>query len=164
MGYCSILFSIIESVGVILKNSLMPLFFLLAGYVFIGIFYKISTFYSIKEIISYIDEKNLRDKMGNIDYWNENNLFLTEKYMIVKYKRKIYNFEYKDILKIYYEDELRIGKNSSHSRFLHVVVNGFDEFMFLIQSTYITYQETEDISDYLLDKNNKIIVENPVES
>lgn len=159
----TILFSIIGLVGLILENSLIPLTFFLAIYVFIGIFWKVNTFYNIKKIISYIDENNLRDKIGDIDYYNENNLFLTEKYMIVNYRNKVYIFEYKDILKIFYEDKLHIGKNSGHSRFLHIVVNGHDEFVFLIQSTSITYQETKDISDYLLDKNSKIILEKAID-
>lgn len=161
--FLTVVFSGVGFIGLLLKDSLIPLIFLLAIYVFVGIFWKVKTYFNIKAIISYIDEHNLKDKLGEIEYWNENSFFLTENYMIIKQKKKVYCFNYKDIVKIFYEDRMRIGRESSHSRFLHVVVDGLEEFVFLIQSTSITYQETKDIGEYLLKKNNNIIVDNNVD-
>lgn len=161
--FLTVVFSGVGFIGLLLKDSLIPLIFFLAIYVFIGIFFKVKTYFNMKIIISYIDEHNLKDKLGEIEYWNENSFFLTENYMIIKQKKKVYCFKYKDIVKIFYEDRMRIGRESSHSRFLHVVVDGLEEFVFLIQSTSITYQETKDIGEYLLKKNNNIIVDNNVD-
>lgn len=82
--------------------------------------------------------------------------------MIVKHKKKVYCFQYKDILKIFCEDKMYIGKESLYSIILHIVADGLEEFIFLIQSTSLTYQETKDIGEYLQKKNNNIVVDNRV--
>lgn len=149
----------------ILFDDFLGYFFIfLAFLIFIGIFGRIAAFSNLDSINKYITENNLIDKIGDIDYWNEYNYFLTENFMIIKYNGIVYHFKYKDILKIFYEEYVYIGKNSKSKTYLHIVVEGFEEFKILINSSSLVYEDTKDISDYLLDKDPNIIFDEKVSS
>ena len=44
---------------------------------------KVEIYFNLKKLNKYIIENDLGDKIGNIDFWNERNYFLTDNYMII---------------------------------------------------------------------------------
>ena len=44
---------------------------------------KIGTKYNLKRIEKYVYSNNLHNKIGKIEYWNNHNYFLTQKYIIL---------------------------------------------------------------------------------
>lgn len=150
-----ILLSIFLYVG-IKYNVYYYLFFV--GLIVIGRTYeRIETFVTLKEIKKYLTINNLLDKIGNIDYWNEKYYFLTDNYMIIKQGKEIYSFEYSEIEKIYKESNLVLNKHSKSQEYLHIVV-GNNNFIILIYSTVLVGEDFKDISDYLIKKNQNILI------
>lgn len=122
------------------------------------IYERIDTLLNLKKIKTYLVDNNLLNKIGNIDYWNNRYYFLTDNYMIIKQKKVIYSFEYSEIEKIYKESRVQHGKTSYFQEYLHIIVNDND-FKILISSTILVGEDYRDISDYLIEKNPKIIVD-----
>ena len=95
---------------------------------------RIDTLFTLKKIKSYLIDNNLLSKIGNIDYWNERYYFLTDNYMIIKYNKIVYSFKYSEIIRIYKENNTKIGRHSNSQEYLHIVTNDND-FKILIAST-----------------------------
>lgn len=137
--------------------------------IFIGLFMtlritgRIDTLFTLKNIKSYLVEHNLLDKIGNINYWNEKYYFLTDNYMIIKQNKIIYSFEYSEIEKIYKESYFKMGKSSYSQEYLHIVTNNND-FKVLISSTALVGEEFKDISNYLIEKNQNLKVDETIKN
>ena len=122
---------------------------------------RIDTLLTLKKIKSYLVENNLLDKICNIDYWNDRYYFLTDNYMIIKQNKIIDAFKYSEIERIYKESYVELSKHSYSQEHLHIVVNNND-FKILISTTVLVGEDFRDISDYLIEKNPKIIVDETV--
>lgn len=122
---------------------------------------RIDTLLTLKKIKSYLVENNLLDKIGNIDYWNDRYYFLTDNYMIIKQNKIIDAFKYSEIERIYKESYVELSKHSYSQEHLHIVVNN-NNFKILISTTVLVGEDFRDISDYLIEKNPKIIVDETV--
>lgn len=122
---------------------------------------RIDTLITLKKMKSYLIENDLLDKIGNIDYWNERYYFLTDNYMIIKNDKIIYSFKYSEIIRIYKENNTKIGRHSNSQEYLHIVTNDND-FKILIASTILVGEDFKDISDYLLEKNPNIRVDETI--
>lgn len=112
-----------------------------------------------KKIKDYLIKTKLFNKIGKIDFWNDKNYFLTDNYIIIMEKKKIFAIEYKDISKIYKIHKLKIGKNSSKKSYLNIITVNDLQFKILTFSTILSIENIKDISSYLLDKNPNIIIE-----
>lgn len=115
---------------------------------------------NLKKIREYLIKNKLINKIGKIDFWNENNYFLTEKYMIMIENNIVNCFSYSDIISI--RKEINYSFNSHSSNFpdyLYIVLNNNMEYKILIFNTCLTSEKYCDISSYLLNKNKDIIVE-----
>ena len=124
---------------------------------------RIDTLLTLKKIKIYLVNNNLLDKIGNIDYWNDRYYFLTDNYMIIKQKKEIYSFEYSEIERIYKESYVELSKHSYSQEHLHIIVNDND-FKILISTTVLVGEDYRDISDYLLEKNPKITVDETIKN
>ena len=123
---------------------------------------RIDTLCTLKKIKSYLIDNNLLSKIGNIDYWNERYYFLTDNYMIIKYNKIVYSFKYSEIIRIYKENNTKIGRRYSNSQeYLHIVTNDND-FKVLIASTILVGEDFKDISDYLIEKNQNIRIDETI--
>ncbi|MCI9585758.1 MAG: hypothetical protein HFH45_03905 [Bacilli bacterium] len=119
---------------------------------------KIYVYFNLNKIKKYLIQNNLIDKIGTIEYWNEMNYFLTNNYMIISYKNKIYCLKYSDISTIYKETRFNNGEFDSIEKYLHLLLNDGEEIEILIWSSALRTEEFKDISDYLLNKNPNIKV------
>ena len=122
---------------------------------------RIDTLCTLKKIKSYLIDNNLLSKIGNIDYWNEKYYFLTDNYLIIKYNKIVYSFKYSEIIRIYKENNTKIGRHSNSQEYLHIVTNDND-FKILIASTILVGEDFKDISDYLIEKNPNIKVDETI--
>ncbi len=119
---------------------------------------RIDTYNNLRLIKSYLVEKNLINKLDKINFWNERNYFLTTNYLIIVKNKKVYLISYNEILKIYTETILRLNKHGGYQEYLHIFTSS-NEFKILTFSTKLVGEELMNIKDYLLNKNDKIIVE-----
>jgi len=118
---------------------------------------RVDGYFNIKKIKEYLIENNLIDKIGDIDFWNEKDYILSDKYMIIKRYKKVYAFKYSDIEKIYKKTCFTSGRYSQYEEYLTIVTND-NEFEILIYTSVLVEEEYKDISEYLLKKNPNIIV------
>ena len=81
--------------------------------------------------------------------------------MIIKQNKIIDAFKYSEIERIYKESYVELSKHSYSQEHLHIVVNNND-FKILISTTVLVGEDFRDISDYLIEKNPKIIVDETV--
>jgi hypothetical protein len=119
---------------------------------------RISTYNNLKMIKKYLIDKDLVNKIEKIDFWNEKNYFLTSNYLIIVQHKSVYAIKYSDISKIYVETILDINRPGSYEEYLHIFSSN-NEFKILTFSTKLVGEELMNIKDYLLNKNDKIIVE-----
>jgi len=119
---------------------------------------RISTYNNLKMIKKYLIDKDLVNKIEKIDFWNERNYFLTSNYLIIVQHKSVYAIKYSDISKIYVETILNINRPGSYEEYLHIFSSN-NEFKILTFSTKLVGEELMNIKDYLLNKNDKIIVE-----
>ncbi len=124
---------------------------------------RIDTLLTLKKIKNYLVDNNLLYKIGNIDYWNDRYYFLTDNYMIIKQSKEIYSFEYSEIERIYKESYVELSNHSYSQENLHIVVNGND-FKILIYTTVLVGEDYRDISDYLIEKNPNITVDETIKN
>lgn len=120
---------------------------------------RISTYNNLKLIKKYLIDNNLVNQIGKIDFWNERNYFLTSNYLIIVLHKNVYAIKYSDISRIYTESILNINRPGSYEEYLHIIASN-NEFKILTFSTKLVGEELMNIKDYLLNKNNKIIIEN----
>ena len=121
---------------------------------------KIKVKHNLLEIKDYLVTNNLLDKIGKIEFYNEQNYFLTEKYMIICKNRIVNIFEYKDIKSIKKVYKHTVGKNSKTRGFLYITLNDGRIHTVLIYNTSLMNEDYKDISDDLCKKNQNIIIEN----
>ena len=117
---------------------------------------KIEAYFNLLKIKKTLIQKNLIDKIGKIDFWNEYNYFLTENYVIIVYKHNTYLIKYEDIDTIYKETKFENGKQDTIDKFLHLVLKNGDDIKILIWSSALRTEEYKDIGEYLLKKNSNI--------
>ena len=119
--------------------------------------FKVNTGFILKHIENYVYCNNIHNKIGKIEYWNEYNYFLTEKYIILAEKKEINIISYNDIKYMYYKNDIYLNQiNSYIDRELYIVLNNRKKYKFLVNSTLLTNEKSKDISAYLMDKNNTI--------
>lgn len=124
---------------------------------------RITVYFDLKKIKKYLIENDIISKMGHIDFWNEKNYFLTDNYLIILREKIIYAIKYSEIKQIYIEDYLVIGKNSKQEEYLHVLTKE-NEFRILMWTTILVAEEFYDLKKYLLEKNPKIKLLNPIKN
>lgn len=123
-----------------------------------SLFEKRYIYHSLLKIEEYVISQNLLDKIGNIDFFNKMNYFLTTNYMIIEKGGKVYSFEYSKIKRIYkkYCKGYRLGFDC----YLYIITD-IGNFNTLAYTNLITYEDFMDITDYLLKKNPNIQVGKP---
>lgn len=119
---------------------------------------KIVVHFNLKKIKKHLEENNLLDKIGKIEFYNEQDYFLTEKYMIIYRDKVVDSFEYSEIKSIQKEYKHKIGKNSETKNYLHITLRDNRKYRILTFSTVLVNEDYRDISDNLLKKNPKIEV------
>lgn len=122
-----------------------------------------TVYFDLKRIKKYLIENDIIAKMGHIDFWNEKNYFLTDSYLIILREKNVYAIRYSEIKQIYIEDYLVIGKNSKQEEYLHVLTKE-NEFRILMWTTILVAEEFYDLKKYLLEKNPKIKLLNPIKN
>lgn len=122
------------------------------------VYERISTYSNLKLIKTYLISNNLINKIGKIDFWNERYYFLTSNYLIIVQDKIVYVIKYDQISRIYAENNLEINRFSRYEEYLHIFALD-KEFKILTYSTLLVGEELMDIKDYLLKKNNSIIVD-----
>lgn len=118
---------------------------------------KIEAYFNLKKIKTYLVKNKLIDNIGKIEFWNEKNYFLTDKYMLIKYKRKVFCFNYSEIEKI--KKEIRFSNGTaadSIDEYLHIILKTGEEIEVLTWSTALVTDEFKNLSSYLLNKNPEI--------
>lgn len=120
---------------------------------------KIKVYSNLKKIYTYLKDNNLLDKIGDINYYNESNYFLTDNYMIIYQHKNVYHFMYEEIKCIRHEHNFRIGDNSKQTSYLYITLKNDEEFKILISSTILVNENFKDISNDLINKNKSIIIE-----
>lgn len=139
------------------KNNFYYL--LLLDIIMIGkILERIETCYTLKKIKLYLMENNLLDKIGEIDYWNEKNYFLTENYLIIKQNKKIYHVKYSEIERILKTSNIQLSRHSKLEEYLDIITPN-NAFRILTFTTVLIGEDFRDIIPYLLSKNPKIKIE-----
>lgn len=121
---------------------------------------RIYVYYNLKMIKKYIDKNNLLDDIGCIDYWNENNFFLTENYLIIKKFNNIKHILYNDIVSIKTDvdyEGIYFTYGNIHQRKKGLEIKG-KNFKYIVKDSDLYMDSLENISDYLLNKNKNIIV------
>ena len=127
---------------------------------FLSIFTKIEVYHRVKRVKQYLIKNSLLDKIGKIDYWNNECYFLTENYMIFITKKSIDIFSYSDIKEIEKEINYKVGSSVSHTSptdYLHIILNDNRQYKVAINiGANLVNEDVRDISSYLLEKNKKI--------
>lgn len=122
---------------------------------------RIGTKFNLKSIEEYLIKHNLINIIGEIEFWNEKNYFLTEKYIIIKIRKEISIISYDEIEYIYYDKYISLNPyNSYTNEYLYVILKDKRKYKFLIDSTLLTVEKTKDIGKYLMSKNKNIIQKN----
>lgn len=125
-----------------------------------SLFNRIIIHNNLKKIREYLIKNKLINKIGKIDFWNENHYFLTEKYMIIIENNIVNCFPYSDITSIRKEINYIFHSHSSNfPDYLYIMLNNNIEYKILIFNTCLTSDKCYDISSYLLNKNKDIIIE-----
>ena len=126
---------------------------------------KIRNYSKIKKIKKYLIKNNLIDKIGNINFINENNYIFTDYYMIVLEKQNVLCFSYSEINKVYKEYWNKFYIDAAHpgnyiELYLHFILKNGVEFRILTDKfSYILFNTDENyknIIKYLLEKNSGI--------
>lgn len=110
---------------------------------------------NLKLIKKYIDTNKL-DTVGEYNYWNRENLLLTDKYIFI-IDKKIIIYTYEDINKIESECSfLRRDKGSFYYR--KIFFNDGYTISFQDNNYFLNNKES-DFINYMKNKNQKIIIE-----
>lgn len=97
MGYFFIYFF---NIVVLFFSIIVSLLFLFYAFVLGLLIDRIYVFWNLRQIKKHLIENDLLDKIGEIDYWNESNFFLTKNYFIIKKGKQVRAILYKEILSI----------------------------------------------------------------
>ena len=117
---------------------------------------KINVKRNLKQIENYIYDNNLDKKIGEIEYWNDYNYFLTSNCIILLENKLIDIIPYNKITSIYYENKYTLNKISYVDRILYIILDNNKKYSFLVHSTLLVNEKTKDIGSYLKSKNAKI--------
>lgn len=149
---------IISSIILLIIAKKTKFFYIMFLDIFIinSFIFKVNTGFILKRIENYVYCNNIHNKIGKIEYWNESNYFLTEKYIILAEKKEINIISYNDIKYMYYKNDIHLNQISYIDRELYIVLNNRKKYKFLVNSTLLTNEKSKDISAYLMDKNNTI--------
>lgn len=144
-------------ISIMVFNGLTPiyLFFILIPLFFL--YGKIISYINIKAIKRYIEKNDLYNKMGKIEYWNEEYYLLTDNYIIIR-QGKIFHFKYDEIKEIEKRTTYNLHRISTINK--HIYIKLFDEkvYRILVNTTSSVNEEYRDITDFLLAKNKNIKV------
>ena len=122
---------------------------------------KINVKGNLKQIENYIYDNKLDKKIGEIEYWNDCNYFLTCNCIILLENKLINIIPYNKIKTISYENKITLSKISHIDRILYITLDNNKKYNFLVHSTLLVNEKTKDIGLYLKSKNDKIkIIEN----
>ena len=139
---------------------LLPWFMFIPLLLFVGLIGRIIAYKHLKEIKFYLEQKNMLGKIGEIYWWNESNLFLTDNYIIIDLPKDIISFSYKEIDNVYEEVSHKLVRNGSSfspytESFLNIVLKDGKKYQIQTQMDF-DGKECKDISDYLIEKNPNI--------
>lgn len=126
-------------------------------------FEKIQTYFTLKKIRNYLIEHELINQLGDIDFWNERNYFLTDNYFVILQNKMVSAIKYSDIQRIFKEKDLQLTRPGGVEEYLHILTDN-NEYTVLINTTFLVGEEYRDISDYLLGKNPSIIVDTNIKN
>ena len=128
-----------------------------------SVFERIIIHNNLKKIREYLIENKLINKIGKIDFWNEKNYFLTEKYMIIIENNVVDSFKYSSIISIQKEVNYNFkSRNSEFPDYLYLFLNNNVEYKILIFTNFLVADIFWDLESYLLDKNKNIIVKETI--
>lgn len=118
---------------------------------------KIIVYHTLRNIKDYLIKNDLLDKIGEIIFWNEKNYLLTDNYIIISEYNIISYFEYDDILEITKRNDTVLNSRCSHfDEYLVITFKDGQQIEVLMYSTALVSEEVKDITEFLLNKNNKI--------
>ena len=120
---------------------------------------RIQIYYHIIIVKRYLASHHLLDKLGDILFWNNDCYFLTENYFIIVVKGQIEVFSYQDISSIRKETHSFLGRNSHMDENLFITLKNEKQYQILLSSTLLTIEIQKDITEFLLEKNPHIKVE-----
>lgn len=112
---------------------------------------------NLKKIYTYLINHNLIDEVGTIEYWNERNYFLTEKYIIILYNGKVKMISYLDIVSIEKDKKMRWKQYSYYEEYLIITLSNNETYKILSYTTILTNEKYKDLSYFLLAKNSNIV-------
>lgn len=147
--------SIVILIILLIISIIYSFYYILIFYTFFGILLlgKFQAYNNLKIIKNYLDENNLLEMIGKIDFWNDEYYFLTENYMIIIESKKVHCFKYEEICEL----EKTINYlNSARGDYLKIILNDGREFNILIFSSDLVNEKFKDISSYLIEKNKNI--------
>lgn len=133
--------------------------FILFGLVpFLFAVQRVQTYFNLKKIRKYLIDNKIIDKLGKIDFYNDQYYFLTENYMVIFQNKKVSAFKYSDIKEMYKTTKIRAKEYSTVEEYLNIVTKDNEVYRVLTFTISLVQEEFKDISDYLLNKNPKIKV------
>lgn len=118
---------------------------------------RIEVKFNLNKIEKYLNDKNLINKIGKIEYWNEKNYLLTENYVIIIADKKVKKFRYSDIVSISKKRDVKLRSYSRIDEYLVITLLNGEQYRILSYTSVLTNEKYKDISDFLLNKNNSII-------
>lgn len=117
---------------------------------------RVQTYFNLKKIRQYLIDNKIIDKLGKIDFYNDQYYFLTENYMVIFQNKKVSAFQYSEIKEIYKTNKVRVKEYSTVEEYLNIVTKDNAVYKVLTFTISLVQEEFKDISDYLLNKNPKI--------
>lgn len=127
-------------------------------FLFFAAITKFMVYKRVLKIENYLIHNKLLDKIGKIDFWDNDHYLLSDHYMIIMIENKVKCFSYNEINKIYKKDKVHIGKNSYYQKYLYLVLGNGEKIEIMIYSTVLVNENYRDITNYLLSKNKNIEV------
>lgn len=164
---CFIIFFVILYVAFQFNIQFFVFAIFMIVFIMLLIFRDMTIIYHKKKIKDYVVEQGLINKIGKILYWycHENcscyhhDFVLTDNYIIVLYKKEIVSFRYEDIVSIKMKESYQHCTNSLHQKNeLYVSLKDGREIIIVVYDGD-SVARIKDISTILLEKNNKIKVE-----
>lgn len=156
------MFFIVLYIGIRLDNYILFIFEMIMIIVSVN---KIRKYSKMKKIEKYLIKQNLIDKIGNINFINENHYIFTDYYIIVLYKQNVKCFDYFEIKKVYKEYWNKFDISTANfgnyvELYLNFILKNGMKFRILTDTfTHIILEDDgnyQEIINYLLMKNAEI--------
>lgn len=125
-------------------------------FLFSGVLSRVNARKNIKQIEKFIYDNKFDKKIGKIEYWNDGSYFLTENCIILYENNQVNIILYSEIKNMYYENKITLNRISHVDRYLYIVLINDKKYKFLVHSTLLVNEKTEDIGMYLQTKNDNI--------